>query len=390
MMPKFSNRTGAIPALTGLRFVAALMVFFSHYPISGLGEVPERIMASGYSGVTFFFVLSGFIIAYNYIEQFETNPLRSTPKYLWARFSRVYPLYILSMAFVWLQKDANTPIAIYIFAAQAWHSDTSIIAGLNSPAWSVSVEFFLYLCFPLLIPAFSSLGILRPGFKMFAAALIVIISQLSLAAYFGTPPHDSLTLGDPNSAHRMLYNFPLPRIFDFTLGILTAAYYLRREENRTNSKQWGYASYGIAAAIILFMASKLNYLSSFSWDASYAWLFALLILSIAESQQSVLSMFLSTKKAVLLGEASFAFYLIHVIALPLFDLSTQRSFAAAIAFEFMFLGLVITMSIGLHLSVEKPCRRWLIGLVHSREKGGAHGGSINTQPSPAYRAHPPD
>jgi len=365
-MPIASSRSGAIPALTGLRFVAALMVFFSHYPIAGFGTIADRVMASGYAGVTFFFVLSGFIITYNYIGKFELNPLQNTPAYLWARFSRVYPLYILTMLFVWLQKDASSPILIYLFAAQAWHPDASVIGGLNSPAWSISVEAFLYLCFPLLIPMFSRAGVLRPGPKLFLAALTVVAAQLFIAGYLTLPPRHDLPFTDPDSAHRWLYNFPLSRILDFMLGILAAAYYCKSKQNESHTKLWSYVCYGSIFAILLLMASRANFLSAFSWDASYAGLFALLILATAETQSSKLCRLLSTKPVVLLGEASFAFYLIHIIALPLFALNVQRSFAAGLAFEFMFLGLVISMSLGLHLCVEKPCRRWLIGLFRER------------------------
>lgn len=68
-MPISFDRSGTIPALTGLRFAAALMVFFSHYNIPGLDGWALRVQGSGYSGVTFFFVLSGFIITYNYLEK---------------------------------------------------------------------------------------------------------------------------------------------------------------------------------------------------------------------------------------------------------------------------------------------------------------------------------
>ncbi|MBH3405683.1 acyltransferase [Pseudomonas glycinae] len=363
-MPSPVDRSGAIPALTGLRFVAALMVFFSHYPIAGLSEIPTRIMMSGYSGVTFFFVLSGFIISYNYLNKFTSSALKNTPAYLWARFSRVYPLYILTMLFVWLQKGAIEPISIYIFAAQAWHPDVYVIGGLNGPAWSISVEAFLYLCFPLLIPIFSRIGILRPGPRMITATIIIIAVQLSLAAYLAMPPRDTLATSDPDSAHRWLYNFPLPRVLDFSLGIIAAAFYIKNKSNIINSAQWNYICLASLAAITMLMASKEHFFSSYSWSASYAGLFALLILSIAESQKSFLSKALSTKSMILLGEASFAFYLIHVIALPMFELGTERSFPTAIAFNLIFLGLVTTMSIGLHLSVEKPCRQFLLGLIH--------------------------
>lgn len=367
-MPTTSNRSETIPALTGLRFVAALMVFFSHYPIQGLGELPTRLMLSGYVGVTFFFVLSGFIITHNYLDKFESEPLQNTPSYLWARFSRVYPLYILTMLFVWLQNDAHGPFAIYLFAVQAWHSDIYVIQGLNSPAWSISVEFFLYLFFPIIILIFIKSGILRSGAKMLVVALLAVAIQLSLAAYFTIPPRNDLALTHPDSAHQWLYNFPLPRALDFTLGVLAAAYYRKSKQAQNSHFIWHYSLYASLIAIALLISSKTHFLSAFSWSASYSGLFALLILSMAKTQTSKLSRFLSSKPAILLGEASFAFYLIHIIAFPMFQIGLPRTLFSGLAFELLFLGLIITMSIGLHISVEKPLRKLLIGSFKKPEE----------------------
>ena len=89
-----STKSRTIPSLTGLRFIAALMVFFSHFQTPGLYQPLSLTQQSGYVGVTFFFVLSGFIIAINYLEKFEKNPIQNTYSYLLARFAKIYPLYL--------------------------------------------------------------------------------------------------------------------------------------------------------------------------------------------------------------------------------------------------------------------------------------------------------
>lgn len=365
-MPSSHAKTGAIPALTGLRFFAALMVFFSHYPIAGINEDVGRFLAAGYSGVTFFFVLSGFIIAYNYLDRFEQHPASSTPRYLWARFCRVYPLYFVTMAFVWLQQGAQGSVAIYAFALQSWHPDIQIIGGLNGPAWSISVEAFLYISFPVLLPLFHKLGLNRNKYRLITIAILIIVAQFAVAAYLSLPPRDVLAPSDPNSSHRWLYNFPLLRIFDFSLGILAAIYFSRHAKSDASVKPWRLVSCVSIAAVVAVMASKDLYYSAYSWDAAYAGAFTLLILSLAMDQQSRLSKALSTKKVVFLGEASFAFYMIHVIAYPIFAAKANGSFLTNVVFEMFFLGLIVTMSIGLHMAVEKPCRDYLGGLIRTK------------------------
>jgi peptidoglycan/LPS O-acetylase OafA/YrhL len=366
-MPTSSVRTGTIPALTGLRFFAALMVFFSHYPIAGINEDIGRFFASGYSGVTFFFVLSGFIIAYNYLDRFETNPASNTPRYLWARFCRVYPIYFLTMAFVYLQQGGQGPVSVYVLALQSWHPNIYVIGGLNGPAWSISVEAFLYLTFPLLLPLFNKLGVFQNKGRLVTLVLLIIFAQFAAAVYLSMPPRDLLSPADPNSSHRWLYNFPLLRIMDFSLGILAAIYFSRHVKSGASEKPWRLISYASIAVVLAVMASKNLYYSAYSWDAAYAGAFTLLILSLAMDQQSRLSKALSTKKIVFLGEASFAFYMIHMIAAPIFAAKAPGSFVTNVIFEMFFLGLIMTMSVGLHVAVEKPCRDFLNGLISSKK-----------------------
>ncbi|SDU97136.1 acyltransferase family protein [Pseudomonas vancouverensis] len=362
-MPTALNRIEAIPALTGLRFFAALMVFFSHYPIAGVNDSFSIFFASGYSGVTFFFVLSGFIIAYNYSNRFEISPVAETPKYLWARFSRVYPVYFITMAFVWFLQGADGPILIYLFALQAWHPDIPVIGGLNSPAWSISVEFFLYISFPFIMVFFTKIGIMKSKFRIIGLAILFVIVQFSLAAYLSLPPRNDLAISNPDSAHRWLYNFPLFRVFDFGLGVLAAIFFCRHAKSGDKKPVWRLISLVSIAAVFLIMTSKDLFYSAYSWDAAYALVFALLIFSLAMDQKSLMSLALSNKKIVFLGESSFAFYMIHLIARPIFDSKVTGSLLTNIAFELFFLGLIITMSIGLHLAVEKPCRDYLNGII---------------------------
>ena len=101
MTHEVSRMRPNIPALTGLRAIAAILVVLFHYKyiVPGLGASPApgaRVIQTGFVGVSLFFVLSGFILAYTYID--DDGALRGTWKdFLFARFARVYPVYLFAL-----------------------------------------------------------------------------------------------------------------------------------------------------------------------------------------------------------------------------------------------------------------------------------------------------
>ncbi len=150
--------------LTSVRFLFSLLVVMFHaipfFAAAGINLWPAAIMpviANGNIGVSFFFVLSGFILSYSYLDR-----LRDQTDYFefWqARFARIYPAYLLAFA-VFL------PLAMYSIAhsgrvglalvtailqvtlTQAWVPAAAL--QWNFPAWSLSVEAFFYVLFPFL------------------------------------------------------------------------------------------------------------------------------------------------------------------------------------------------------------------------------------------------
>src|SRR6476619_1734500 len=83
-----------ISALTGLRFIAAFMVFICHSPKPDwlLKNSQVNFTTLGYSGVALFFILSGFVITLNYYDWFAGgNALSKLKPYFIARFARIYP-----------------------------------------------------------------------------------------------------------------------------------------------------------------------------------------------------------------------------------------------------------------------------------------------------------
>jgi peptidoglycan/LPS O-acetylase OafA/YrhL len=213
-----------LPALTSLRLFAALVVVLHHargFLIASSYEFPAR------EAVSFFFVLSGFIMAYTY-----DNRVYSLKSYYTARIARILPGAWLSLAayviilnpFVFIH-NAHTPaIPIFsFFLVQSWVPIPAYYWGLNSVLWSISVEVFFYLVFPFLQRSVKAHGILTPLviFPILAGGIVIAIStKLQLPDY---------SASNFNSAdwQGMLYINPLSRLKEFTIGILAGMLFLR-------------------------------------------------------------------------------------------------------------------------------------------------------------------
>ncbi len=343
-----------IKPLTGLRWIAALFVYLSH--TIGENNLPKGLLKfseNGYNGVTIFFVLSAFILTVNYRERLK---LRSTLKYLTARAARILPVYYSVLAFVLLQtklRDGSIPAWSWkhLLLIQVWYTDLNISMGLNGPAWSVGVELFFYLLFPILIFSFKKL------LKTTKMSVVLTIIGVCLIGFFyfkfRNGPSD---VGDTNSTHRWLYRSPLTRIGDFIYGIGLAGIYMSVQKTNKVQKVWSALAY-IALVAIVFMMYFTTPRTAISWDLQYAIPAGVLILGLAMNQRSFLSRLLSTKAFLLLGEISFAFYLIHKV-LPL-DNYLKNTSTFAVLYYLMNLAVLCAISYSLYHFVEKPSRKYI-------------------------------
>lgn len=344
-----------IDSLTGFRFVAAMMVFFSHYAVPGLHGPAFQVTQSGYAGVTFFFVLSGFIITYNYLESFE-NGSASLRGYFVARFARVYPLYLFFTLYMWFLEPHYADLWLYLLALQPWHPELKVVFGLDGPSWSIGVEFFLYLCFPLLVPLLSRLGVFSERKRLLAAAALTVLVMLGAVLWFVASGLSALPPPDPMSSHHWLYRLPATRLGDFLLGMFGAVYFMRfAAADAASVRRWGIVTTIAALAVIAMMATKSNYFSAFSWDVGYAMPGVLFIIGLAINGRTRIARALAAPAVVLLGEASYALYLAHFPAIRLRSPITNELLPDLVAYV-LFIVLVIALSIGLHMVIEKPAR----------------------------------
>jgi peptidoglycan/LPS O-acetylase OafA/YrhL len=354
-----------LPSITGLRIFAALAVYASHLgPPQGAPPVVVALFSSGYCGVTIFFVLSGFVLAFNYFDDLRRPRPTSIYNFFVGRLARIYPLYLLILFYLLLRQhtlEGSVPDWWWQHAlvVQAWDGSVTHAYAFNGPAWSISVEFFLYASLPFLIPLVARL---RSRRDLLLAAGGVTIAMSALVIWFVATGKGWLPWTDPSSAHRWLYRTPLTRLGDFALGILAARFFVLTRGARVAEMTGRWLAPLAAVAIVALMAWPSLLFSAWSWDLAYAIPAVALIYGLSAAPSGWLSKVLSVPAIVLLGEASYAFYLVHVPAISLFGAGQWglRPFSLSIlALEALNLAAIVALAVGLHLWIEHPTRRYL-------------------------------
>jgi peptidoglycan/LPS O-acetylase OafA/YrhL len=375
-------RPAKLDALTSLRFFAAMLVLFSHalptFFVSST-ETLETIPLA--QGVSFFFVLSGFILTYIHprLDTVSTSLL-----FLRARVARVFPAHIftaflsLGVAAFSLQHLNRTTWCILIsniLMLQAWIPQSRFYFSLNPPSWSISTEFFFYLAFPFLIQKIQSRHL-----KNLILASLCLIGCFASGAYLNLP---KLATPDSISMHALIYIHPLARLFEFCLGMSCAVVFKNLSQSNLISKiDKGTASLlevGVIAAIIIYLLNIFDATKCLQPDsyglALQEWLiydgncfaFAALILLCA-IQKGAVSQLLSGKTLVWLGEISYSLYLLHFVILMYYlkNLASFAQFNPVLLFA-AYLALTIIAAHIMHTFLETPMRKWMVGSLKKSE-----------------------
>lgn len=364
----------AIRALTGLRAVAALAVLVHHLgvPQSAPGTL-EEISRRGYIGVPLFFMLSGFVLAYNYSDLAPRDG-RAVARFWSARIARVMPLYWLVLAVAVVERslrgtDQDSSLWMQISGVQAWSSDVGIAGGMYNPVgWSISVELFLYALFPLAVVLVSKVADRAGNAGLVVIVGLIVAVQVVVWAVVVSRGWADLPSTSSRSAHRILYRTPVTRLAEFVVGMCLALLFVRGARLTRSIA----SVVQVGAASIVLIACALGGRSSGALNAAYygvLWTvpFALLIYSLA-SDEGVVARGLRTPVMVRLGAASYALYLTHWKLLHWIDpdgLDTATGLSAyAEMFGLIALGLLVAEL--MHRFVEQPCRRWLMRLIRRR------------------------
>ncbi len=354
-----------LQSLTGLRFFAAFHVLLFHalagVPAAGAYTWFRPVVATGYIAVSFFFVLSGFILVYAYRDPLEAGGFDRVG-FSVARWARIYPLYLVGLL-------ASLPILRGHLTGDLGH-DAGLVGsillgvqaffppyagGWNPPAWSVSAELSFYFAFLWLAPRAMKLSARGAVVGMAGAYAVALLAS---GAYIALTPDGVYPVGPDHELFwlNFLKYSPLVRGLEFVLGVCLGRLYLCRGEPVPRAGVWTGTVLGLLG-IAVYTGSWLPY--PLVHNALYAPLFAGLIYLLATSDTAV-GRALSHPALVAVGLSSYALYILHTPLLSLFSGVGRR---LGVAWSLPVIGIVCVVIVGLtlpaHRFIEEPARRFL-------------------------------
>jgi peptidoglycan/LPS O-acetylase OafA/YrhL len=339
-------------------------MFFHFTP--PMPRIFRPVVDNAFTFVGFFFLISGFILAYNYADR----PTLSKRKFYIARLSRVYPVYLLvlllSIPFLQLEWQAHshadffTGLVLTPFGLQGWNP--RLATFWNTVGWTLPAEFALYLVFPYI------LRFLRSHSHRLETPARLVAAILTLWA-IGILPHICYFMANPDHlsgpATRYTYGFwlralkytPPFYLCTFTAGILLAR--LHAVLHLPPFRRGLLALTGLAALgfYLTFAASRVPYV--LVHGSLLLPLFSMILLGLAGP--NLIASAFAWRPIVLLGETTFALYLLHFntfLLIHLYKLPERlhvAQFDPWISYAFiMLLALLITFR------YERPARDFIL------------------------------
>lgn len=364
-----------LPALTSLRFFAALGIVLYH--ANGYFGLPKHspLVFWGTQPVSFFFVLSGFILFYSYPE---LNTGAATWRFYVSRWTRIWPTHFLTLIFAIL----FTPISgsnfipsevslssigtflINISLLQAWIPLAKIYASFNQVSWSISAEFFFYLLFPIALYKWDS----RWKWWLFGSgalviAAIILVQLLQVPGFM--PDYDRLTTSG------IFHISPFVRFFEFALGMSVGLFFSRK------SKAFFEGTFAEVGAILLLLANMficrliVGAMAGRGWEGLSAWIAhcgscftACFVVYIFACGSGKISKALTWRPLFILGESSFSLYLLHNFYFATFRRGSHPLLALPLPAQFpVFLAGIFFLSYLCWRFWELPMRKWLMGRI---------------------------
>ncbi|HVW97897.1 MAG TPA: acyltransferase [Mucilaginibacter sp.] len=318
------NLQNYIPALTGVRAMAAYLVFISHFAYvfdGGFPHIIQRFFGEFHIGVSIFFVLSGFLITFRYYNNFHLTG-EWFKQYLKNRVARIYPMYFLltvaAFVYYFITKDQSItkgsphPVGLMFlnitflrgFFYQYW--DTGIAQG-----WSLTVEECFYFSAPiifLIAKKYHKFYIQPVVITLFAILMVLIFRNVNWHGFFG------------NFTFVMLFTF-FGRCFEFFVGVQLARYVLKNGVKRTNKISFTYGGFILIFVCVFVMALQqpiAPWLAGLESPIGIITNNYVLCIMVAFFFYGILTEETRFKKLLalpfveLLGKSSYIFYLIHL------------------------------------------------------------------------------
>ncbi|MFF2659436.1 acyltransferase family protein [Kitasatospora sp. NPDC058032] len=378
-----------LPSLTGMRWIAALLVFLTHVSVAKPFDTPalndfmsDYLSRAGFLGVGFFFVLSGFVLTWSAKEGDRPSAFYRR------RLFKLYPnhavtwlvgLLLMARAGVELTAAGTVPSLLLL---QSWIPSLEVIGGTNGPSWSLACEVLFYLSFPVILPLVRRI---RPErLWLWVGVMTAVLFALPLIA--------QLLPGSPNSPWQPLsfwrywfvYFLPAARLPEFVLGILLARI--------VRTGRWVAIGWPVAALLtVAGYALMITLPDAWGMAAPTALPVGLLIAAVAARDAAGVGTPFAGRTMVWLGEVSFAFYMVHFLVIQYGPLGLAATGSAgantwSTPGALGVMGITLALSIGfgwaLYRLVEVPVmRRWGRSSKAAAKSGPAGTGSASTAPA---------
>lgn len=363
MQPVATKRPAKLEALTGLRCFAAVNLLFFHFSNPAWFGWFNPVVDAGFISVSYFILLSGFVLGYNYAERGQRGEI--DPSRFWkARFARLYPVYLASLILSWEMVGVEykshshfmfwagmilTPLLL-----QGWIPELTTF--LNTPAWTMSAEAFFYWMFPWLArwtppkQTRKIIGILT---------VLWFLGMLAPALYTILLPD-----GDPHPGRytggywmRTLKFTPLPHLASFLFGVVLAEID-RRVEREAKLRLWlGILGF---AGLYCVMAFREQLPYAMLHDGLLMPLYAVLILGLAG--ENILAKIVGFRLFVFIGESSYCLYLLHFNMWNLIHRSRFLEATGLIRWDpWSSYVIIIAMGVATFRLIERPLQKTIKG-----------------------------
>ena len=344
-----------VEQLTFTRFIAAISIVIFHYakdvpPFNF--DVISFLFNQANVGVSYFFILSGFVMIIAYGQKKNISFL----SYMQKRFARIYPVTFLAAFLLLCLKSIEffvfpeksdlriTDFFLSISLQQAWIPSKAM--SFNTPAWSITVEWFFYLCFPFLFNRFYK----RPNLKMLTATVLLVwfFSQYILHYLLDS----NYYTGFPSASHSFIHYFPLLHLNEFLIGNVAGLVFIKYLNGQKKANDLTIIALLVVAAIVLQYNTTLSF-----HNGLLMLVFAPLILLIS-CNNGLFSKLSNLKFLIFLGEISFGIYILQK---PIF-MAIKGVFTAfnwyqpILQFYISLIGLLLVSALSYHY-FENPLRR---------------------------------
>ena len=368
-----------IPSLTGLRFFAAALVLWAHC-VSGF-LVPAQVPylgtppVAGFLGMTLFFVLSGFVIQYNYGGSIGSQQGAAVYSFAVARFARLYPLFLLSViAIIVVPTQASPALGeswrFYLTMTHDWTprlvAGTYVGALFVPESWSISAEVSLYIAYVPLAFLFYRQVKSETAILWLLGVLTTLVSLFYVGRIIGwwLPSFD---YAPPSFDHWLYYRSPFCRLSEFMLGVLVAALYNVRSPIPVTRRERVVAEIaaGVGAvwAVALLLGGAVPGLYEPTLMLQFSWGFApsagAVIYYLARCK-SVFSHVAENRFVVALGDASYSIYMLQWIFIGVFGSGGHIMANVLLVPKIVMVWLMtILLSLGCYHYFELPARRFI-------------------------------